>query len=196
MLAQETTETEVRMKQKTNAQNDSVEVRSHGQMEPLSPPQTSMDESQKESDFYKVNLSDFLKTIEPLANQKTKICYWIIRKMNQDNYLHTTFRQIATETNASYGTVAETMKQLQKNNFICKISSGRYIVNPDIVFRGAPEKRTEIQGAYQDALKAGKMTSDEKQLREYQKQIDKLKKQAISLKKKIDIINSDNHRPQ
>ncbi|MCH5268203.1 MAG: replication/maintenance protein RepL [Lachnospiraceae bacterium] len=184
------------MKQETNTQNNSDEKRSHEQTGSLPPSQTPIDEPRKDTDFYKVNLSDFLKTIEPLANQKTKICYWIIRKMNQDNYLHATFRQIATETNASYGTVAETMKQLQKNNFICKINSGRYIVNPDIVFQGAPEKCTEIQGAYQDALKAGKMTSDEKQLREYQKQIDKLKKQAISLKKKIDIINSDNHRTQ
>lgn len=144
------------------------------------------DEYEKDCNFHKLFLRDFVSTLELVANQKTKICYWIISNLTKDNLLLYTYRQIADKTGISYKTVADTMQILQDADFLRKHSSGYYMVNPCIIFKGSYPRRCHAWAVYQEEKHGDMVTSEEMRLRHIQKTISKLQRQEKKLQENID----------
>ena len=61
-----------------------------------------------------------------------------------------TYRQIADKSNMSYQTVYRTMNALIESNFLTKINSGAYRVNPDVLFKGGKDNRLNVLLQYRN----------------------------------------------
>lgn len=137
-------------------------------------------ENDKDSNFYKLFMRDFIRTIDIVSNKKTKVCYWIIDNINKDNQLLYSYRQIATKTGISYSTVAETMKALINSDFLRK--SGKIlIVNPNIIFKGSASRRANILHTYQQAETGDQEQNNQKRIENLQNTIEELTKQLNNL---------------
>lgn len=94
--------------------------------------------------IHKVWLQHILNSIDLIGNQKTKLAFWIIEHLNKENQLIMTQRKIAENAGISIDTVRLTMKALMDSNFLIKINSGAYMVNPDVIFKGGKSDRLNI----------------------------------------------------
>ena len=125
---------------------------------------TSVEE--RDFNFHKVWMKNFINTLEIVGNQKTKLCFWIIDNLNKENQLCMTYRQIAEKANMSLDTVRVTMKLLLEADFLRRINMGCYVVNPDILFKGIRNGRLNVLTIYYDAEKQKQpeyeMSTDEK----------------------------------
>ena len=148
------------------------------------------DDYEKDSNFHKLFLQDFISALELVANQKTKLCYWIITNMNRDNMLLYSYRQIADKTGISYGTVADTMKTLQETDFLRRHSSNCYIVNPGILFKGTYQRRSIALGKYYESEQGKRLASEEKRLQDIQKSIAKLQRQEKRIQNVLQVAKS------
>lgn len=137
----------------------------------------------RDFNFSKVWMRNFISTLDIVGNQKTKLCFWIIDHLNRDNKLIGTYRVIADESGISLDTVRVTMKILLDADFMRKQQNGVYIVNPDIVFKGSRSGRMNVLNQYNTSERV-EMTDEEK-LANLMDSIDKLLKQADALKQKI-----------
>ena len=137
----------------------------------------------RDFNFSKVWMRNFISTLDIVGNQKTKLCFWIIDHLNRDNKLIGTYRVIADESGLSLDTVRVTMKILLDADFMRKQQNGVYIVNPDIVFKGSRSGRMNVLNQYNTSERV-EMTDEEK-LANLMDSIDKLLKQADALKQKI-----------
>lgn len=99
---------------------------------------------ERDANFHKLWLNHILQTIDLIGNQKTKLAFWIVDHLNRENQLIMTQRKIAEETNTSIKTVNATIKALVDSNFLIKINSGAYRVNPDVLFKGGKSDRLNI----------------------------------------------------
>lgn len=144
----------------------------------------------RDFNFHKVWMRNFISTLDLVGNQKTKIAFWIVDNLNKDNQLIYTYRQIAEKTNISLETVRITMKVLLDADFLRKVNNGCYVVNPDIVFKGERGKRLNILNQFHSSEHIE--LSDEERLANVlqsistmQKTMDKLLKEAEVLQKKV-----------
>lgn len=137
----------------------------------------------RDFNFTKIWMKNFIATMDIVGNQKTKFCYWVIDNLNRDNMLIGTQRELAKQSGISLQTVSITMKLLMDADFLRKKYSGVYIVNPDIVFRGTRQKRMNVLNMYSTAQKI-EMTNEEK-LANILRSIEQLQHQAEMLKKDI-----------
>lgn len=112
---------------------------------------TSIEE--RDFNFHKVWMRNFINTLDVVGNQKTKLCFWIIDNLNKENQLCMTYRQIAEKTNISLETVRITMKLLLEADFLRKVNMGCYVVNPDVVYKGTRTGRLNVLNTYSDAEK-------------------------------------------
>lgn len=105
---------------------------------------------ERDANFHKLWLGHILQSIDLIGNQKTKLAFWILENLDSNNQLIKTQRKIAEETNMSTKTVSTTIKALIESNFIIKINSGAYRINPDVLFKGGKEKRLNVLLQYQN----------------------------------------------
>lgn len=112
---------------------------------------TSIEE--RDYNFHKVWMKNFINTLEIVGNQKSKLCFWLIDNLNKENQICMTYRQIAEKTNISLDTVRVTMKLLLEADFLRRINQGCYVVNPDIIFKGSRSGRLNVLNTYSDATK-------------------------------------------
>lgn len=112
---------------------------------------TSIEE--RDFNFHKVWMRNFINTLDVVGNQKTKLCFWIIDNLNKENQLCMTYRQIAEKTDISLETVRITMKLLLEADFLRKVNMGCYVVNPDVVYKGTRTGRLNVLNTYSDAEK-------------------------------------------
>ncbi len=145
------------------------------------------DVAEKDTNFHKLFLGSFVSTLELIGNQKTKLFCWIITNTTKDNLLLYSYRQISDKTGISYRTVADTMKNLQDTDFLRKHSSGYYIINPNIIFKGSYQRRCIALKNYAEAEQGEKMLSEEKRLKDIEKSISKLQREEQKIRKKIDL---------
>lgn len=116
-------------------------------------------EDDKDYNFHKLFMRDFIRSIDIVSNKKTKVCYWIIDNVNKDNQLLYSYRQIAESTGISYSVVAETIKALLDADFLRK--HGKIlIVNPSIVFKGSASRRANILHIYNTQAEKGDVQAD------------------------------------
>lgn len=149
---------------------------------------TSVEE--RDFNFHKVWMKNFINTLDVVGNKKTKLCFWIIDHINRENQLVMTYRQIAQQTGISLETVRMTMKLLLESDFIRKVNMGCYVVNPDVVFKGPRNGRLNVLNMYIDAAAAQrKPLTNEEEIENLQKTIDTLTKK---LNAKKTLITNDN----
>lgn len=119
---------------------------------------------ERDFNFHKVWMRNFISTLEVVGNQKTKLSFWIIDHLDKENKLCMTYRQIADETGISLDTVRLTMAILLNGNFLRRINQGCYIVNPDIMYKGSRTGRLNVLTQFSQAerVKAEPMTKEEK----------------------------------
>ena len=110
--------------------------------------------------FHKIWISSVIQALEIVGNQKAKLLFWIVEHLNYQNQLIYTYRRIAKESGISYKTVTNTMKALIDCNFLTKINSGAYLINPDCVFKGSHANRMNILLRYSKTLEENKKIED------------------------------------
>ena len=87
---------------------------------------------ERDFNFSKVWMRNFISTLDIVGNAKTKVAYWVIDHIDRMNKLTYTYRQIAEETGMSLDTVTATMKALLGADFLRRQNQGCYIVNPNL----------------------------------------------------------------
>lgn len=145
----------------------------------------------RDFNFSKVWMRNFIATLDIVGNQKTKLCFWIIDHVNKQNVLIGTMRSIADESGISLETVRKTMSILLDADFLRRVQNGVYIINPDIVFKGSRTGRMNVLNQYNMSERV-EMTDEEK-LANLMDSINKLLKQANMLEQKI--ANKNNQVP-
>ena len=105
---------------------------------------------ERDANFHKLWLGHILQSIDLIGNQKTKLAFWILDNLNSENQLIMTQRKIAEKSGISYQTVSLTLKALTESNFLIKINSGAYRVNPDVLFKGGKSDRLNVLLQYRD----------------------------------------------
>lgn len=138
----------------------------------------------RDFNFSKIWMRNFIATLDIVGNQKTKLCFWIIDSVDKNNVLIGTYRDIAEITGLSLDTVSRTMKILLDADFLRKKQNGVYIINPDIVFKGTRQARMNVLNQYSTAERVA--MTDEEKLSNLIESIEELTKRAEALRAKID----------
>lgn len=142
---------------------------------------------ERDFNFSKVWMKDFLMKLEIIGNAKTHIAFWIIDHIDKENQLTFTYRQIAEKTKTSSKTVTRTMQILIEANFLKQKNQGCYILNPNIVFKGTQKARLNVLTHYQGIEQPEENQSEEEQLKSLLKSIETLTKKANQLSEKLNI---------
>ena len=116
----------------------------------------------RDFNFHKIWLSHIINSMELIGNQKTKLAFWILDNLDKENQLIMTYRQIAKKSGISLDTVRVTMKALIDSEFLQKINSGAYRVNPDVIFKGSNSSRMNVLYQYQSTNLENNATAVEK----------------------------------
>ncbi len=148
------------------------------------------DAPEKDYNFHKLFLKNFEEALKPIVNKKTALCFWILSNLTKDNLLLYTYREISNKTDLSYKTVADTMQQLLNTDFLRKHSSGYYMVNPDIIFKGSYQRRCIAYRTFSQAPYSNLIDNDETRLKEVQNTISRLQSREKKLQAKIERANS------
>lgn len=139
---------------------------------------TSVEE--RDFNFHKVWMKNFINTLDIVGNQKTKLCFWIIDNLNRESQLCMTQRQIAEKSGISLDTVRITMKLLMNSDFIRKYNQGCYVVNPDVIYKGTRTGRLNVLNTYANVEK--KEISKEQTIENIKNTINTLTKKLETLK--------------
>lgn len=120
-----------------------------------------MNIEERDANFHKLWLGHILQSIDLIGNQKTKLAFWILDNLNKENQLIMTQRKIAEKTGISYQTVSLTIKALTESNFLIKINSGAYRVNPEVLFKGGKNDRLNVLIQYNNEKKIEQSSIDD-----------------------------------
>ena len=107
-----------------------------------------IDIEERDANFHKIWLSHILNSIDLIGNQKTKLAFWILDNIDSENQLIMTQRKIAKNSGISLYTVSETLKVLMDSNFLQKINSGAYRVNPNVLWKGGKSAKMNVLFKY------------------------------------------------
>ena len=151
-----------------------------------------MSVEERDFNFTKVWLRNFISTLEIVGNKKMAICMWIIENLDNENKLSYTQRQIAEKANASLYTVMQTMNALQNCDFLRKRNSGCYIINPNVLFKGSHNNRLNALTIYKDAEKKEITASPEEIIANYKNTIKTCQKIIQDTEKKL--TEMENHK--
>ena len=72
----------------------------------------------RDFNFYKIWMRNFIATLDIVGNQKTKLCFWLIDHLDRDNKLIGTYRTIADKSGVGLDTVRINMKILLDADFM------------------------------------------------------------------------------
>lgn len=110
-----------------------------------------IDIEERDANFHKLWLTHILTSIDLIGNQKTRLAFWILDNLDSENQLIMTQRKIAEKSGISYQTVSKTISALIDSNFLTKINSGAYQVNPDVLFKGGKGDRMNVLLKYRNS---------------------------------------------
>lgn len=103
---------------------------------------------EKDVNFTKVWMRNFLIQVEEITTQKFKVATYIMENARDDNIFIGTVRAISKKTGISIDTVQRTIKILIKNNFMNRVQAGVYMINMDTMFKGSHGKRIRLLNEY------------------------------------------------
>ena len=136
---------------------------------------------ERDFNFHKIWLKSILSTFDLIGNKKVKLAMWIIDHLDSENKLIGTQRAIATQAGCSLSTVSETMKSLQEADFLQKINSGAYRINPDIIFKGSRTDRMNVLFEYRKEADKGAASTNKTSATNNNKNVDTPPKNPISI---------------
>lgn len=136
----------------------------------------------RDFNFSKVWMKNFLLAMDIVGNRKTKVAFWIVDNA-KGNILIGTQRELADKIGVSYQTVNTTLKLLMDADFLRRKQSGVYVINPDIAFKGTRQARLNILSEYHKAEYVP--LTDEEKLKNLSESIKELQKKAGALEEKI-----------
>mgnify|MGYP000065293347 FL=1 len=100
--------------------------------------------------FWKCYLMDFLTVLGIIDNKQLDIFVYICENTNSSTNLFIgTYTKIAKDVGVSRPTISAIMKKLQEVNFIRKVQSGVWFVNPNILMKGNDQKRQILLSYYE-----------------------------------------------
>lgn len=143
---------------------------------------------ERDFNFSKIWMHNFIATLDLVGNKKTKLSYWIIENLDKENKLCLSYRQISDETGLSLDTVRVTMKTLLDADFMRKIGTA-YQVNPDIIFKGSRNARLAVLNDYHAEPKRI-LTKDEK-IKQLKESISTLQHQLNELVEDDNVIDAE-----
>ena len=109
--------------------------------------------------FWKCYLMDFLTVLGIIDSKKLDVFIYIVENTNSStNMFIGTYTKIAQDVGVSRPTIATIMKKLQENNFIKKVQSGLWLVNPNILMKGNDTKRQILLSYYESEEPISKIT--------------------------------------
>ena len=109
--------------------------------------------------FWKCYLMDFLTVLGIIDSKQLDIFIYIVENTNAStNMFIGTYTKIAQDVGVSRPTIAAIMKKLQENNFIKKVQSGVWLVNPNILMKGNDTKRQILLSYYESEEPITKIT--------------------------------------
>ena len=103
---------------------------------------------ERDFNFTKVFMQNFLMDLDALGNKKFKIAIYICENIDRDGYFIGTIKQICKATECSYQTVQQTLSILIECNFMKRISPGAYIINANHLFKGSHTHRMNVLKRY------------------------------------------------
>ena len=109
--------------------------------------------------FWKCYLMDFLTVLGIIDSKQLDVFIYIVENTNAStNMFIGTYTKIAQDVGVSRPTIATIMKKLQENNFIKKVQSGVWLVNPNILMKGNDTKRQILLSYYESEEPITKIT--------------------------------------
>jgi len=99
---------------------------------------------ERDANFHKLWLGHIIQAMDIIGNQKIKVLNFILNNLDRENQLIMTQRKVSERSGVSIATVTDTMKSLQNADFLVKINSGAYKVNPDVLFKGGKGDRLRV----------------------------------------------------
>lgn len=98
----------------------------------------------RDFNFDKIWIAHILDSLEAIGNSKIKVMLELLKLKNSDNLVIITQRKLAVSANVSINTITDTIRLLIDSNFIQKVQSGVYRINPDHLFKGNQKNRMSI----------------------------------------------------
>lgn len=98
----------------------------------------------RDANFEKLWLGHILEALDLIGNCKIKVLATILRLRDRNNRILGSQQLIATESETSLKTVADTYKQLIELNILKKEANNIYMINPDVIFKGGKGDRMNI----------------------------------------------------
>ena len=107
--------------------------------------------------YKKVWLYHMYEFVRATGNKQSQIMFYLAIKMNSENIICQTQAEIAEATQCSVRTVRDCIKSLSEpidttTPFMVRIGLSKYRINPDMVYKGSCDKRTDIQNAFHREL--------------------------------------------
>lgn len=145
----------------------------------------------RDFNFTKVWMKQFIATLDIVGNKKMKVALWVIDNINKDNMLTYTYRQISQKSGHSYQTVQFTMTALLEADFLRKINSGVYVINPDVLYKGTRQGRMNVLTKYKEAQTVDKVLTKEERIKNLQETQNALMMQVENIGKQIEKLSQD-----
>lgn len=141
---------------------------------------------QRDFNFTKVFMENFLADLDTLGNKKLKVAIYICQNITREGYFIGTIQQIQKRTGFGYNTIQKTLKLLQECNFIMSATgTGAYLINADHLFKGSHKNRMNILKKYHDLENDEvRALTNEQKIANLEKSISKMKQQIDMLKNK------------
>lgn len=105
---------------------------------------------ERDFNFTKVFMQNFLLDLEALGNKKLKVAIYICENIDRDGYFIGTIDKICKDTGFSYKTVRLTISTLIEADFMKRISPGAYIINANHLFKGSDKHRMNVLKRYRE----------------------------------------------
>ena len=105
---------------------------------------------EQDFNFHKVWIIDIMNIIGEMGNKKIKIIEYILDNMNKDNIVYFTYSKLEKDIRVSRPIIVNTIKSLIEKNFMKRIQTGVYQVNPNLVVKGSTGKRINLLIQYKN----------------------------------------------
>ncbi len=113
--------------------------------------------------FHKICWKNFTETTKGIGNKKTAVMMWLIFSAQKGtNRIYLTQQQIANGCGVSLRTVSSTIAELKEGEFL-KLADGYILINPNVIFRGAHDKRLSVIAEWDVLTKKADKGQEEKE---------------------------------
>lgn len=99
---------------------------------------------ERDANFHKLWLGHIIDALDMIGNKKLKILTYVMQNLNSENQFIMTYRKLEKELGVSRPTIVQTFKTLQEANFLKRVQSGVFQVNPNAIFKGGKGKRLSV----------------------------------------------------